>query len=145
MTESIEDRVRRGFYKQGLMQTIGAELLEAAPGRCALRLPYSPAVTQQHGLFNGGIIATMADNAAGFASYALMPADRQPLTVEFKVNFLAAATGGDLITRAEVLRHGRSIFHVRSDAFIAADDDEETLVATVLATIKSTKAVAEMD
>ena len=91
----------------------------------------------------GGVISTIADNAAGFAAYSLMPEDCQPLSIEFKVSLLSVATGKPLIARAEVLKAGRKIFHIRSDVLIVEEGDEE-LIATALATIKSSKSVKEI-
>ena len=135
--------VRIGFAKQPFMQTIGAQLASVGLGKCEIFLPFDAKLTQQHGFFHGGVISTIADNAAGFAAYSLMSKDCQPLSIEFKVSLLSVATGKPLIARAEVLKAGRKIFHVRSDVLIVEEDDEE-LVATALATIKSSKSVKEI-
>lgn len=125
------------------MQMLGARMTAVDKGRCEIQLAYDPKLTQQHGLFHGGLVATLADNAAGFAAYSLMEDGRQPLTVEFKVNFLVPAKGSMLIARGEVLRAGRSLAHVRADVF-TLEGDLESLTATALVTIKSTKAVTEI-
>lgn len=143
MVETNRQAVEQGFAKQGFMRKLGAELSDVGAGTCEIRLAHDPSLTQQHGLFHGGVIATLADNAAGFAAYSLMEDGRQPLTIEFKINLLAPATGSALLARAEVLRAGRSLSHVRADVF-SIDKNGETLTATALVTIKSTKAVAEI-
>ena len=143
MDELVLQAVEQGFAKQGFMQTLGARLSAVDSGTCEIRLDFDPKLTQQHGLFHGGVVATLADNAAGFAAYSLMADGRQPLTVEFKISLLAPAKGALLIARAEVLRAGRSLSHVRSDVF-SLEGSTEVLAATALVTIKSTKAVAEI-
>ena len=143
MDEGSRQAVERGFAKQGFMRTLGAKLTKVGAGTCEIRLAYDPCLTQQHGLFHGGVVATLADNAAGFAAYSLMRDGRQPLTIEFKINLLAPAMGSQLMARAEVLRPGRSISHVRADVF-SEKDGVETLTATALVTIKSTQAVTEI-
>lgn len=135
--------VRIGFAKQPFMQTIGAQLASVGSGKCEIFLPFDAKLTQQHGFFHGGVISTIADNAAGFAAYSLMSKDCQPLSIEFKVSLLAVATGKPLIARAEVLKAGRKIFHIRSDVLIVEEGDKE-LIATALATIKSSKSVKEI-
>ncbi len=60
---------------------------------CEILLPFQESLTQQHGFFHGGVIATLADNAGGFAAYSQMVEDEQPLSVEFKINLLAKAVG----------------------------------------------------
>ena len=68
------------------MAFIGAELVSVKPGACAIRLPFRTELAQQNGFFHGGIVGTLADNAGGFAAYALMPSDSGVLTVEYKLN-----------------------------------------------------------
>ncbi len=142
MDEAVRQAVERGFAKQAFMQTLNARLAEVGEGTCEIELPYSDALTQQHGFFHGGAVAAIADNAAGFAAYSLMTDDRQPLTVEFKINLIAPAAGDRLRARAKVLKAGRSIFHVASNV-LAIEKGEETLAASALVTIKSTLAVSE--
>ncbi len=144
MDQAVRQAVERGFAKQAFMQTLNARLFDVGEGICEIELPYSEALTQQHGFFHGGVVATIADNAAGFAAYSLMADDRQPLTVEFKINLIAPAAGDRLLARGKVLNAGRSIFHVASNVH-AFRKGEETLVASALATIKSTLAVAEIN
>ncbi len=131
MSGPILEAAQRGFDKQGFMQLIGAKLTHAADGYCEIELPFNLKLTQQHGVYHGGAVATLADTAAGFAAYSIMKEGRQLLTIEFKINLLAAANGGDLIAWADVLRAGRSIIHLRSDVF-ARQDGAEQLVATAL-------------
>jgi len=38
---------------------------------------------------HAGLIATLSDHTAGYASYTLIPKNRRILTVEYKINFLA--------------------------------------------------------
>ena len=44
------ERVRKSFDAQGIMDHIGATLTLIEPGVCEIELPYSDAVSQQHGL-----------------------------------------------------------------------------------------------
>ena len=125
------------------MKTLGAQLGAIDSGFCEITLVHHPSLTQQHGLFHGGVVATIADNAAGFAAYTLMKDGRQPLTVEFKINLIAPNVGSSLLARAEVLSSGRRISHVRSDVF-SYDRGVEALTATALVTIKSTRTVSEV-
>jgi len=143
MDNQKREAVARGFAKQGFMRTLGATLTVIDDGRCEIRLPFDQGLTQQHGLFHGGVVATLADNAGGVAAYSLMPDGKQPLTIEFKINLLAPARGSELIARGEVLRAGRSIAHTRADVW-SWEGDAEVLVATALVTIKATTTVTEV-
>ena len=137
-------KVTQGFQKQQFMKTIGAELGKIGPGKCEVILPFNEKLTQQHGLFHGGVLATIADNSAGFAAYSLMENGYQPLTIEFKINLLSSIIGKNVISKAQVMRAGRQIFHVRSDVF-SIDVDQELLIAIGLVTIKSSKSVVEIN
>ena len=139
-TDLLIERVQQGFECQGFMHTLGAELSHVAEGECSIRLVYREALTQQHGLFHGGVTATLADNAAGFAAYTTMTGEQQPLTVEFKINFMEPGLGDALEARARVLRAGRRVKHVQVEVY-ALDADGEKLVAAALATVAASKAV----
>ena len=53
--------VGASFAKQGLMQALGIELAEVAPGRCVLVAGHDPGLLQQHGYFHGALIGAMQD------------------------------------------------------------------------------------
>ena len=56
------------------MTTLGARIVAIEPGFCVIEMAYAPGVSQQHGFFHGGAIGAIADTAAGYAAYSLMPA-----------------------------------------------------------------------
>ncbi len=132
---AFADKIRDGFDGQAFMHTIGASLSKLAPGAVELTLPYREDLTQQHGFIHGGLVATLADNAAGGAAATLLPDGWSLLTAEFKINLLAPAEGDRLVARAEVVRPGR-LSVCRSDVF-AVQSDAETLCATALVTLMS--------
>lgn len=129
-----EARVRDSFSRQKFMDFIGARIGKVEPGFCEVVVPYKPELTQQHGLFHGGITGAIADNAAGYASYSLMPADSSILTTEYKINLVAPAQGEALIARARVKKPGRTLTVVECDVY-ARQGGSETAVAHLLATM----------
>ncbi|MEE9300076.1 MAG: PaaI family thioesterase [Alphaproteobacteria bacterium] len=128
------ERVRASFARQSFMAHLGAELAEVGPGRCTVSLLYREEFTQQHKHFHGGVIGTLADNAAGYAAFSLMPAESTILTVEYKLNFVAPGRGERLIARGLVLRPGRTLSVARAEVY-ALKDGEERLCATALETL----------
>ena len=110
--------VLASFARQGLMRSIGATLAEIAPGRCTIELPFAEALGQQQGFFHGGIVASLGDNAGGYAALSLMPLGSECVTLEYKVNFLRPAAGERLIAAGSVLRAGRTVTVTRVDVFI---------------------------
>ena len=130
----FENRVRSSFGRQRVMSTIGATIGRIAPGEVDLVLPFRSDLTQQHGFVHGGIVATIADSACGYAAFTLMAADAGILTVEYKVNLVAPAEGDRLTARGRVLKPGRTLVVCQADVW-AARDGQERLVATMLATM----------
>jgi len=102
-------RVRGSFDRQGIMQLIGATLARIEPGLVVIELPYRANLTQQHGYFHAGVVSTIADSAAGYAAYSLMPAKSSVLTVEYKINLLAPADGEHLVATGRAIRSGRTL------------------------------------
>ena len=64
----------------------------------------------------------------------LVPADKEVLSVEYKINFLAPAVGERFIARGRVDRSGRTITVCSGDLIAVAGSDEK-LVAVMLATM----------
>ena len=137
-----EKELRASFLNQPLMPYIGAKLSTISPGQASIEIVYQKNITQQHGLFHGGVSGAIADNAAGFAAMTLMDREKEPLTIEFKINFLNIADGEKLVAEAEILQAGRSIFHAESKVY-TIKKKEKILTATALVTIKATSKVSE--
>src|SRR5215467_8339854 len=113
----FEKAVRQNFTEQPVMTLIGAELSHVAPGLVEISLPFRADLTQQDGFLHAGIITTIADSAAGYAAYTMMPAGSRVLSVEFKVNLMRPARGETFVARAEVVKPGRTLSVVRADVF----------------------------
>ena len=129
-----ESRIRSSFAQQGVMKTIGAHLAQVSPGEVRIELPWSKAITQQHGFVHAGILSTIADNACGYAAYTLMPADSEVLGVENKINFLAPAKGERFLSIGRVVKAGRTLA-VCSGEVWAYSNGEKTLVAVMQTTM----------
>lgn len=129
----FEERVRASFARQAAMATIGAEIAHLAPGEVDLRMPYRAELAQQHGFLHAGIVTTLADSAAGYAAFTLMPPEAGVVSVEFKVNLIAPAVGDAFVARARVKKAGRTLTVVNADVF-ALRGGEEKLVATLQGT-----------
>jgi len=102
-------RVRDSFDRQPAMAHIGARMSRLEPGLVEIELGYRPELTQQHGFFHGGITTMIADSAAGYAAYSTFPAGSSVLTVEFKMSLVAPAKGNHLLSRATVIKPGRTL------------------------------------
>lgn len=127
-------RVRASFKKQGAMALIGAELDGVEPGWCSISLAPREALTQQHGYVHAGIVAAIADSAGGYAGFTLFAEDSSVLTVEFKMNLLAPATGERLIAQGFVVKPGRTLVITRGEVH-AERSGTRTLVAIMQQTL----------
>ena len=123
------ERVRKSFDVQGIMDHIGATLTLIEPGVCEIELPYSDAVSQQHGFFHGGVIGTIADSAGGYAAFGLMDAEDDILTVEYKLNLMAPADGDLLVARGQVVRAGRTLTVARAEGGVVKNGVEVACAA----------------
>lgn len=127
--------VRQNFTEQPVMTLIGAELSTVAPGLVEIRLPFRSDLTQQDGFLHAGVITTIADSAAGYAAYTMMPAGSRVLSVEFKVNLIRPARGETFVARAEVVKSGRTLSVVRADVFAIRAIGNKEIVATMQGTM----------
>ena len=114
-----EPRAYRGSLivrdAKGAMTLIGAAMTGLAPGYCAIAIQRHPEILQQHGYVHAGIVATLVDSAGGFAGFTLFPAESSVLTVEFKLNLLAPATGDRLVAEGFVVKPGRTLVITRGE------------------------------
>jgi uncharacterized protein (TIGR00369 family) len=129
-----DKKVRDSFARQTVMTTIGARVAALRPGYCEIELPYRRDLCQQHGFLHAGITTTIADSAAGYAAFSLMPPGASVLTVEFKVNLMAPAAGEVFFGRGRVVKPGKTLTVVEAEVIARGADGEKT-VAQMLATM----------
>jgi uncharacterized protein (TIGR00369 family) len=115
-------RVRASFDRQGLMATLGVDVLNVEPGRVELVLRHDHRFTQQHGFLHAGAVASVLDTACGYAAYTVIPPEAAVLTATYTVNLLAPAAGQRFAITGEVVRAGRTLVVCRGEAF--ADGDQ---------------------
>jgi uncharacterized protein (TIGR00369 family) len=134
LDDAVIGRVHASFARQGAMATLGAELAAVAAGRVVIGLPIEPRLSQQDGFLHAGVVVAALDSACGYAALTRMPSDAEVLSVEFKVNLLAPASGDSLLAEGEVVRAGRTLTVCRGDAY-AQQGADRVHVATMLATM----------
>jgi uncharacterized protein (TIGR00369 family) len=117
LDDAAQTRVRKSFARQQAMVTIGAILSDVRAGAVEIELPFSPALTQQHGFIHAGISAMIADTACGYAALTVMPPETAVLTTEFKLNLLSPAKGERLIAVGRVIKPGRKLVVCLGEVF----------------------------
>jgi len=109
---------------QGAMRLIGARVTEVDDGIVEMEVDYRPELSQQHGYFHAGIIATLVDTAGGCAGATRMPPGSGVLTVEYKLNTMAPGDGDKLRARAEVIKSGRTLTITQGKVWVTKDGKE---------------------
>jgi uncharacterized protein (TIGR00369 family) len=127
-------RVEESFARQTFMTNLGVRIADLSPGRCVLEMDRRADLCQQHGYVHAGVTTTLADTAAGYASFSLMPKGSSVLTSELKINLLNPAAGDTLVAVAEVVKPGRTLTVVKADVYGVSGADR-THVSTMLATM----------
>lgn len=101
---------------------LDAKLTAFGDGQAELVVPLSERVRQQNGFAHGGLVAYAADNAIAFAAGTTVgPA---VLTSEFKVNYVSAAQGEEIVARATVVHAGSKLVVVRCDVYDRGENGE---------------------
>jgi uncharacterized protein (TIGR00369 family) len=134
LSESLVAMLTDSFARQGALAAWGAQLRLQEPGRVEIAVTMSPAVTQQHGYFHGGVIGTLADVAGGYAANTLLMPAHECLTAEYKINIVAPGVGQTLLARGKVIKLGKSLVVAGADVF-AVDRGVEKLCAVMQQTL----------
>lgn len=134
-TSELFQRIETSFLRQGMMQHLGVRLLRVAPGLCELALPHSERVTQQQGGFHGGAMGSLADIAGGYAAMTMVGPDSEVTTVEYKINFLAGFSSGELRAIGRVVKAGKRIIVTTAEVTHLGLDGTQTVCALMQQTI----------
>lgn len=130
--ERLFHRINNSFSKQGFLTLIGAELDHVEDGKVIVSCRHKDTLTQQHGLLHGGVIASLADVACGYAALTTMPEDHEVLSVEFKINFVRPASSSKLLATGQVMKTGRTL--IIAEATVT-DEGDASIIAKMLATM----------
>lgn len=132
---AVAAAIRSTLESQGFARLVGAKVVSVEKGVVVMALDRRPEVLQQNGLFHGGAIAYLIDNATTAAAGTMIDrATRSVITGEYKINLVAPSTGDRLTCRAEVVKPGRTLTVVDAKVFCRTDGADK-LVAVALATI----------
>ena len=131
----LHKRIETSFLRQGMMQNLGVSLLRVEPGVCEVALKHSERVSQQQGGFHGGAMGALADIAGGYAALTAAPEGMEVSTVEYKINFLASFTGGELRAVGRVVKAGKRIIVTTAEVTHIDANGKQTTCAVMQQTI----------
>lgn len=112
-----------GGLGEGLSDYLGMRMVHVGPGVAVVEAEVRPDLVHRFGAAHGGVVASLVDQALGSAVFPLVPLGTWPATLEFKLNYLAAARRGVIratgtvvslrtrtaVVRVEVENEGRAI------------------------------------
>jgi uncharacterized protein (TIGR00369 family) len=132
---AVAAAIKTTLEGQGFTKLVGAEVVSVEPGVVVMALDRRPEVLQQAGLFHGGVLAYLIDNATTAAAGTVIDrTKRSVITAEYKINLVAPSSGDRLTCRAEVVKPGRLLTVVEAKVYCRIDGADK-LVAVALATI----------
>jgi uncharacterized protein (TIGR00369 family) len=114
----------------GWMETLGARISEAEPGRVVLELIAGPRHRHGGGVVQGGVITQIADAAMGLSLATLQPDGIWNTTIELKINFVRPATEGRLRAVGKVVEMRQTLLFGEAEVF----DERDRLVARASST-----------
>jgi uncharacterized protein (TIGR00369 family) len=116
MTASSEssrrvEQAQTRFAQVAFAEWLGVTVVEVAPDRAVLVLPFRPEHLNAVGVLNGGASASLLTTAGTLAAWTGvdLDADLQLSCVDLSVQYLAAAAEEDVVAEARVLRRGRGL------------------------------------
>lgn len=121
--------------RQEFMKLIGCHLTVIDVGYVEAVLDLHTVHQQQIGLVHGGVTATIADVAAGFAGFTLVGPEQHTVTAEIKISYLAKGRGVALRAVGRVVKAGRSMMFCEADVFCIDAAGVETLIARATTTM----------
>ena len=128
LTELQKDGIAVKLANKPVVKFMSIGLREVTRGEAILILKDREELRNSMGLLQGGILGVLADVAGGVSLYSVLSDPLKVVipTVEFKLNFLRPAKGGDLLARGRVVHRGKKIAVCQ----VEISSEDEALVAT---------------
>ena len=111
LTKLQKDGIAARLASNPVVKFMSIGLREVTSGEATLILKHRKELHNSMGLLQGGVLGVLADVAGGVSLYSVLSDPLKVVipTVEFKLNFLRPARGGDLVARGRVVHSGRQI------------------------------------
>ena len=116
--------------RDGWMETLGARIAEAEPGRVVVELDAGPRHRHGGGVVQGGVITQIADAAMGMSLATLQEEHNWNTTIELKINFIRPMVEGRLRAIGRVVEMKQTLLFGEADVV----DDEGRLIARASST-----------
>ncbi|MBT9301559.1 PaaI family thioesterase [Pseudomonas sp. TAE6080] len=113
-----------GLTHSAFSELLGCRLQRLDQGVAEVALTLEPQLRNRAGKLHGGAIFSLVDIAMGLACSSAHGFDQQSATIECKINYIRAVSGGDVVCTARVIHPGRRTLVVEADVY-----QDERLVA----------------
>ena len=114
----------------GWMETLGARITEAEPGRVVVELEAGPRHRHGGGVVQGGVITQIADAAMGMSLATLQEDGFWNTTIELKINFIRPVIAGRIRAVGRVVEIKQTLMFSEADVL----DEQDRLVARASST-----------
>ena len=114
----------------GWMETLGARIADAEPGRVVVELVAGPQHRHGGGVVQGGVITQIADAAMGLTLATLQEDGIWNTTIELKINFIRPVIEGRLRAIGRVIEMRQTLLFSEADVL----DEQNRLVARASST-----------
>jgi 1,4-dihydroxy-2-naphthoyl-CoA hydrolase len=104
-----------------LAETLGLEIVAAAPEEVHARLPFEERLCTAGGILHGGALMSLADASGAYCAFLNLPEGAMgTATIESKTNFFRAVRDGHVDATSRPLHLGRTTIVVETDLHDAA-------------------------
>ena len=128
--EKYLEQIREVANKSPYYQLLGMEVMEIKEGESKIQMPFKQGLTHPYRIVHGGAIASLADSSVAMALISLVEPRDRITTIEFKINFLAPVSKGDLEAHAKIIYKGSKT----AVGDVEVKNEEGKLIAKVMAT-----------
>jgi len=128
--EKYLEQVRKVTNNSPYYQLLGMEIMEIKEGESKIQMPFKQGLTHPYRIVHGGAIASLADSSVAMALISLVEPKDRITTIEFKINFFAPVSKGDLEAHAKIIHKGSKT----AVGEVEVKNEEGKLVAKVIAT-----------
>jgi len=128
--EKYLEQIRKVANNSPYYQLLGMEIMEIKEGESKIQMPFKQGLTHPYRIVHGGAIASLADSGVAMALISLVEPKDRIATIEFKINFFAPVSKGNLEAQAKIIHKGSKT----AVGEVEVKNEEGKLVAKVIAT-----------
>ncbi len=130
---NFEQMIKDKMAQNHFMNHLGFKPTLIEAGSVTGILEIQPEHKQQIGFLHGGVTATLADLAAGFAAFTLIKEGQTLVTIEMKVSYLNPGVGSHAKAVGSVIKIGQKMAFAEAEIY-SQNNGIETLIAKSSAT-----------